>query len=88
MTPSGPASAVNANRPGSSPSRSVCRVEEGLGKGQKPKTQKRFLIPFTEYVSVELDGKAVLFDSRVWPTHPLNPKNHAAPSDIDSPPKL
>jgi hypothetical protein len=41
-----------------------------------------------DYVSVEIDGKLVLFDARVWPTHPLNPKNHAAPADIDSPPKL
>jgi hypothetical protein len=41
-----------------------------------------------EYVYVKLDGKMQAFDVRVWPTHPLNPKNHAAPSDIDSPPKL
>ena len=41
-----------------------------------------------EYVSVKIDGKMIPFDARVWPTHPLNPKNHAAPSDIDSPPKL
>jgi hypothetical protein len=25
-----------------------------------------------DYVSVEIDGKQVLFDVRVWPTHPLN----------------
>jgi hypothetical protein len=41
-----------------------------------------------EYVSVQIDGKQELFDARVWPTHPLNPKNHAAPEDFDSPPKL
>jgi hypothetical protein len=40
-----------------------------------------------EYVSVEIDGKMVPFDVRVWPTHPLNPNNRAAPSDIDLPPK-
>jgi hypothetical protein len=38
-----------------------------------------------EYVYVELDGKPVLFDARVWPTHPLNPANRAAPADIDGP---
>ena len=26
-----------------------------------------------EYVSVEIDGKQVLFEARVWPTHPLDP---------------
>jgi hypothetical protein len=31
-----------------------------------------------EYVSVQIDGKQVLFDARVWPTHPLNPKIRAA----------
>jgi hypothetical protein len=35
-----------------------------------------------EYVSVEIDGKQALFDARVWPTRPLNPKNHAARSDM------
>jgi hypothetical protein len=38
-----------------------------------------------EYVYVEIDGKQVLFDARVWPTHPLNPANRAAPADIDGP---
>jgi hypothetical protein len=30
-----------------------------------------------EYVSVEIDGKQVLFDVRVWPSHPRNPANRA-----------
>jgi hypothetical protein len=33
-----------------------------------------------EYVYVELDGKMIPFDARVWPTHPFNLKNRAAPS--------
>jgi hypothetical protein len=41
-----------------------------------------------DYVSVEIGGKQELFDARVWPTHPLNPKNRAAPSGIAFPPKL
>ena len=41
-----------------------------------------------DYVSAEIDGKQVLFDARVWPAHPLNPKNRAAPSGIGFPPKL
>jgi hypothetical protein len=41
-----------------------------------------------EYVSVEIDGKQVLFDARVWPTRPLNLKNIAAPPGIGFPPKL
>jgi hypothetical protein len=41
-----------------------------------------------EYVSVQIDGKPELFDARVWPTHPLNPKNRAALSGIAFPPKL
>jgi hypothetical protein len=41
-----------------------------------------------EYVSVELNGKQELFDVRVWPTHPLNPKNRAAASGIGFPLKL
>jgi hypothetical protein len=40
-----------------------------------------------EYVFVELDGKMVPFDARVWPYHPRNPSNHAALADIDSPPR-
>jgi hypothetical protein len=38
-----------------------------------------------DYVSVEIGGKQELFDARVWPTHPLNPNNLAAPVDIDGP---
>jgi hypothetical protein len=41
-----------------------------------------------EYLSVEIDGQRQLVDARVWPDHPLNPKNRAAPSGIGFPPKL
>jgi hypothetical protein len=41
-----------------------------------------------EYLSVEIDGQRQLVDARVWPDHPLNPKNRAAPSGIGFPPAL
>jgi hypothetical protein len=35
-----------------------------------------------EYVPVEIDGTQHLVDARVWPDHPLNPKNRIEPDRL------